>query len=148
MPVIVVGADTPLGRAIVQGLATGRGEVRAFVSGSDEAPNLRHLGVKVAIGDVSDESHVGAAAAGAFCAVLIVGAATDGRSLSFATPAEVPAGWVRAVATAGVRRVIVVGEAPPLGSSGVAEIRMVSTGGHTMDQIVAAVAALDEADRL
>ena len=148
MPVIVVGADTPPGRAIVPRLAATGGEVRAFVSSEASATTLRSLGVKVAVGDLSDDSHVAAAAHGAFCAVLVLAAAADGRLLAFAAPAAVPAGWLRAVSVAGVRRVIVVGEAPGVGAGDITEIRIVPTAGSTPDEVATAVAALDEADRL
>ena len=148
MPVIVVGADTPNGRAIVLRLAAGSGEVRAFVSGSADAEAWRRRGIKVAVGDVSDVSHVAAAAAGAFSAILVPAAATDGRLLSFATPAAAVAGWFRAAEEAGVTRLIVVGEAADLPLRGRIQVVVVPTSGRTEDEIAAAVTALDEADRL
>lgn len=148
MPVIVIGADTPTGRAIVRRLAAAGGEVRAFVSAVPEAEELRGRGVKVACGDVSDASHVGAAAAGAFSAILIPAAAADGRRLSFATPAGAVAGWVLAADAAGVTRLIVVGQAVDLPVGGGPQIVVVPTAGRTDDEIAAAVAVLDEAERL
>jgi len=44
MPVIVVGADTETGRAVVQGLIEPGREVRAFVSDLDAAAALRRRG--------------------------------------------------------------------------------------------------------
>jgi uncharacterized protein YbjT (DUF2867 family) len=148
MPVIVIGADTPTGRAIVLRLADGGGEVRAFVSGASDAGLWRNRGIKVAVGDVSDLSHVGAAAAGAFSAILVPAAANDGRLLSFATPTAAVAGWFRAADEAGVTRLIVVGEAPDLSLPSRSQVVMVPTAGRTEDEIAATVAALDEADRL
>ncbi len=58
MPVIVVGADTPQGRAVVEGLVEPGREVRAFVSDPIVGAELRDMGVKVALGDVSDDSHI------------------------------------------------------------------------------------------
>ncbi|MBI5156479.1 MAG: NAD(P)H-binding protein [Acidimicrobiia bacterium] len=148
MPVIVIGADTPAGRAIVHRLAQGGGEVRAFVSAPDEAEAWRSRGIKVAVGDLSDASHVGGAATGAFTAVVVTAAATDGRLLSFGTPADAVVGWLRAADDAGVTRLIVVGEAAHLPLRGRAQVAVVPTAGRTEDEIAAQVAALDEADRL
>ena len=58
MPVIVIGADTSQGRAVIEGLVEPGREVRAFVSDPAIGAELRELGVKVALGDVSDDSHV------------------------------------------------------------------------------------------
>lgn len=115
MPVIVVGADTPAGMEIARAFANPNREVRAFVSDPDAGAELRRLDIKVALGDVSDESHVGAAAIGCFSAVLVSEAAHDSRERSFAaSAAQVLAGWGRAVAEAAVRRVIwVASEATP-----------------------------------
>lgn len=111
MPVIVVGADTGNGRAIVEALVEPDREVRAFVSDIGAAEELRTMGVKVALGDVSDPSHVGGACTRCFTAVLVTEAATDGRERSFADgPDEVLAGWAEAVGDAGVTRVIWVGD--------------------------------------
>lgn len=113
MPVIVVGADTEVGRAVVTALLNREGEVRAFVSQPSVGAELKTLGVKVAIGDVSDASHVGPAALNAFSAVLIAEAASDERERSFAKePGAVIGTWVEGLADAGVRRVIWVGSDP------------------------------------
>lgn len=114
MPVIVVGADTPLGRAVMDELLPRDSQVRAFVSSPAVAAELKERGVKVALGDVSDSSHVGGAALNAFCAVLIHEAAQDERERSFAEePAEVFAAWVEGVNDAAVTRTIVVWDDPP-----------------------------------
>lgn len=113
MPVIVVGADTETGRAIVQALAGPDREVRAFVTDVETAGRLRSHGIKVALGDVSDDSHVEAAATSCFTAVLVEEAAEDDRERSFAlNRAEVLDGWARAIAASGVTRVIWVGDGP------------------------------------
>ncbi|MFO7299919.1 MAG: NAD(P)H-binding protein [Actinomycetes bacterium] len=114
MPLIVVGADTPAGRRILDGFSRD-GEVRAFVTSPEDAERLRSSGVKVALGDVSDDSHVEMACYGCFSAVLVMEAATDDRERSFARDSRsVVESWARAVATAGVQRVIWVGsEEPP-----------------------------------
>lgn len=107
MPVIVVGADTALGEKIVEALLANASEVRAFVTNVDVAMAFKARGAKVAIGDVSDGSHVGGAALNAFCAVLISEAATDDRERSFAaTPDAVVAAWAEGLADAGTKRAI------------------------------------------
>lgn len=110
MPAIVIGADTAVGRAVVEALLVRQGEVRAFVSQPADGVELKRLGVKVAIGDVSDASHVGPAALNAFSAILIAEAASDERERSFATDeASVFAVWADGLTDAGVKRVIWVG---------------------------------------
>ena len=82
MPVLVIGADTDLGHAIVPALRPASGEVRLFAS--DAAAVARYRGVaKVAVGDISDGTHVGGAATGAFCAIVIAAAATSQDPLQF-----------------------------------------------------------------
>lgn len=148
MPVIVIGGDTTIGRAIVHSLAERPGEVRTFVSSPEAATTLRSHGVKIAVGDLSDDSHVGAAATGAYCAVLVTEAAHDGRSFAFAEPDGVVEGWLRAVGAAGVTRVIVVGQLPNPVADVAPEMRVLATDGMTADDIAHAVVALDEAQRL
>jgi uncharacterized protein YbjT (DUF2867 family) len=142
MPVIVVGADTETGRAVVEGLIEPGREVRAFVSDVDAATALRRAGVKVALGDVSDDSHIQGAAMNCFTAVLVTEAARDDRERSFATSEEqVLEGWAEATSASGVTRVIWVhdGEVPPVQAS---EVRIVSP---THPSLVTEVAALDNA---
>jgi uncharacterized protein YbjT (DUF2867 family) len=114
MPVIVVGADTPLGEAIVAALVSRGGETRAFATDPDRAAALRALGAKVAVGDLSDGSHVGAAAYNTFTAVIVEESVFDGRQFSFAADATgVLETWVGAVRDSRVQRVIWVGDSPP-----------------------------------
>jgi hypothetical protein len=89
-------------------------EIRVFVSDPEEGVRLRERGDKVALGDISDDSHLEAAATQSFSAVLITEAARDDRERSFAPDeAAVLRAWASAVA--GVRRVIWVhdGQPPP-----------------------------------
>ena len=145
MPVIVIGADTPEGTEVTRFLATPGREVRAFVSDPGIAGELKGLGVKVAIGDVSDESHVGAAALQCFSAVLMTVAAIDDRERSFSrTPQEVLDGWGRAIAEAGVRRGIWVGRFEP-GTEWTREQVVVDPSAAALP---AKVAALDDARTL
>jgi nucleoside-diphosphate-sugar epimerase len=145
MPVIVVGADTGVGEAIIEGLAEPGREVRAFVTDVDAAARLRQNGIKVALGDVSDDSHVQGAATNCFTAVLVTEAARDGRERSFASSeTQVLKGWADAVEGSGVTRVIWVheGDVP---STNTKESTQVSPA-HP--RLVAEVVSLDNARSL
>lgn len=147
MPVIVVGADTRIGRAAIDALLPAAGELRAFVTSEDEAGALKQRGVKVAIGDISDGSHVGGAALNAFCAVLSSEAAVDDRERSFAdTPDAVVEAWIEGLADAGVTRVIWV-DHPSITldveerlSRAVQEARTVAAGGREPESVAAEIA--------
>lgn len=149
---LIVGADTPAGTALAEAVA-GRGEVRVFVSDEATAEALRSADFKVALGDVSDASHVGGAAIGAFCAVLLAEAAVDDRIRSFASdPSTVIGSWVGAVVEAGVRRVILVAGADheellALSGPGV-ETAFVDARGINAAALADRVVALDEARTL
>jgi len=107
VPIIVIGADTSAGREILKGLQQPKREVRAFVTDENVGSTLKKTGFKVAIGDVSDESHVETASFGCFSAILIAEAAVDDRERSFAATAdEVLTGWARAIVNSEVTRVI------------------------------------------
>ncbi len=149
MPVLVIGADTELGGAVVEALLPRQGEVRAFVSDVDTGLALKSRGVKVATGDVSDASHVGGAALNTFSAVLVPEAAFDGRERSFAaTPDAVFAGWAEGLAEAGVRRAIwIEDERAPGGAAAFAavpEVAVVPSADRSLAEVVADVARLDE----
>ncbi len=123
MPVIVVGADTGLGRRITDALLDPNREVRVFVSDEAHAEQLRQRGAKVALGDVSDDSHIEGAATRCFTAILVTEAATDDRERSFAdSERKVLEAWARGVA--GVQRVIWVhdGEVPPVSVEEAAQV--------------------------
>jgi nucleoside-diphosphate-sugar epimerase len=141
MPVIVVGADTAIGMEVIHGLLEPGREVRAFVSDPEVATSLRAVGVKVALGDVSDDSHVQGAATNCFSAVLVAAAAHDDRERSFArTPEEVLAGWAKAVAASRVRRTIWIGDEVP--DVGTPERAIVSP---SVKDLVERVVSLDDA---
>lgn len=107
MPLILVGADTPTGDAILAKVEPGPREIRVFVTDERRGVELKRRGFKVATGDVSDESHIEAAALRCFSAVLIAEAAHDNRERAFASSAaQVMNGWARAIADSGVTRVI------------------------------------------
>lgn len=144
MPVIVIGADTPIGRPIIDALIEPDREVRAFVTDIGVAEDLRRAGVKVALGDVSDPSHIGGACLNCFSAVLVTEAARDDRERAFArNPERVIQGWVDAVAEAAVSRVIWVGA----GHLAVPGAEMAVVGSDESD-IPGRVAALDDAASL
>ncbi|HJR92994.1 MAG TPA: NAD(P)H-binding protein [Acidimicrobiia bacterium] len=114
MPVIVVGADTPIGTRLVEHFGGRDREIRAFVTDPEAGLALRRDGIKVAVGDVTDDSHVTGACLNCFSAVLVMEAATDDRLRSFARDFDaVLDSWAAAVRTANVRRVIWVGDAVP-----------------------------------
>lgn len=142
MPVIVIGADTAPGVAIIEKLIAPGREVRAFVSDPGAAAGLRGQGVKVALGDVSDDSHVEVAALNCFSAVLVAEAARDHRERSFAaSETDILKGWARATAAAAVRRVIWVydGIPPPTDTP---EVALVSP---SEEDLGSKVFALDDA---
>lgn len=146
MPVMVVAADTAAGDAILRRVHEPGREVRAFVSDPEAAIDLRARGIKVALGDVSDSSHVAAACLHCHSVVFVVAGAEDGRELSFAD--GVPAvldGWAEAAREAAARRVIWVGTdvAPP----SVAEAAVVPDDAD-LARLADRVAALDEAASL
>ncbi|MGF1667954.1 MAG: NAD(P)H-binding protein [Acidimicrobiia bacterium] len=147
MPVIVVGADTPLGFRIVEALADTDQEVRAFVTDPEMRPRLKALGIKVATGDVSDASHVEGACTNAFTVVLVTEAADDDRERSFAPDrTAVLAGWAEAVGSAGVSRVIWIdGGEPP--TTQVTEEVVVDTA-VPVDELLRRVVSLDEAESI
>lgn len=151
MPVIVVGADTAMGAVTIDALLPRPGEVRAFVTSPRVATELRARAVKVALGDVSDGSHVGGAALNAFCAVFVLEAAHDDRERSFADdPTAVLEAWVEGANDAGVSRVIVVGTDPDPGVLATlsAEYAVVDTAGLDPAAVAAAVARLEDAAEL
>jgi NAD(P)-dependent dehydrogenase (short-subunit alcohol dehydrogenase family) len=65
MPVVVTGADYPLGRAVALELAAGVGEVRATVRTRAAVGALRAAGIRVAVTDLSDPLRLGAVLDGA-----------------------------------------------------------------------------------
>lgn len=143
MPVIVVGADTRLGSSIITALDAPGREIRAFVSDEEAAASLRSGGVKVALGDVSDDSHIEAAATRCFSAILIGEAATDSRERAFAdSEQKVLEGWATAVAK--VTRVIWVhhGPVPAVKPTQVAIVD------PDDPEVVAKVVGLDEAGEI
>jgi uncharacterized protein YbjT (DUF2867 family) len=144
VPVIVVGGDTAVGRSIIDALVEPEREVRAFVTDITAAEELRALGVKVALGDVSDPSHIEGACTRCFSAVLVTEAAFDDRERSFArTPEAVLRGWIDAVRAANVTRVIWVGD----GALSVDGIEW-ATVALTEPNVAARVAELDDARSL
>jgi hypothetical protein len=150
MPVLVVGADTVHGAAITRALDGRAGERRAFISDPESIDSLRQRSWKVAVGDVSDESHVGGAAFGAFSLILIAEAAFDARERSFAgSPAATIQAWASAAADAGVTRVIWLDDPRVAGAdagfrSRVPEVAVVPTEGRDPTEIAADVARLDD----
>ncbi|MFI6582005.1 NAD(P)H-binding protein [Embleya sp. NPDC050493] len=65
MPVVVTGADQPLGRAVALELAASDGEVRATVRDRGAVGALRAAGIRVAVSDLCDPGRLGAVLEGA-----------------------------------------------------------------------------------
>ena len=125
VPVIVIGADTTAGEAILEGLKHPKREVRAFVTDERVGTTLKKSGFKVAVGDVSDESHVETASMRCFSAILVAEAASDERVRSFAETADdVLDSWARAMVNSDVARVIWVSKAdhPPTSTTEVVRV--------------------------
>lgn len=100
-------------------------EVRAFVTDPETAARLRERGAKVALGDISDDSHLAGACLNCFTVVLVEEAARDDRERAFAPDvAAVLASWARAVGSASVQRVIWLtsGDPPPVKTDQVAVV--------------------------
>lgn len=143
---IIVGADTPIGVAVARAIAGPDREVRAFISSMEPAEALRAMGVKVALGDLSDGSHIEAAATGCFTAILVSGAVTDGRELAFSeSPHQVLRTWAQAISDSKVRRAIWIGSAI---DGAAPESRSIDPAGSSDEEVAARVAALDEAAAL
>lgn len=122
-------------------------QVRAFVTSPEVAATLRARGVKVALGDVSDASHVGGAALNAFCAVLIGQAATDERQRSFAAdPEAVLAAWIEGMNDAAVDRALLVWDGPPPTelSQLKAQTVVIEAAGRDMVEVAAEIAELED----
>ena len=154
MPVIIVGADTPVGEAVVNTVSRSAAEVRAFISDARRVDGLKKRGVKVALGDISDFSHVEAAGLYCFCAVLVIEAAVDGRERAFASGRrQVLEGWAEAVGNAGIRRAIWVGGEDalaglPPSAPEAAAVTVGSDGEAAVKRAVIEVARLESAARL
>lgn len=144
MPVIVIGADTTSGNAIFDALIDPGREVRVFVSDPEHGERMKERGAKVALGDVSDDSHIDGAATRCFTAILVTDAARDSRERAFAeSEEEVLRSWARGVAK--VKRVIWVhdgGELPPVEPAEVAIVDPAS------EDFVERVVALDNAAQI
>ena len=149
MPVIVIGADTDLGHAIVPALRPASGEIRVFASSAEAVARYRPV-IKAAVGDISDGTHVGGAAIGAFCAIVIAAAAYDDRERYFAeTPQALFEQWASGLADAGISRVIVVGADPEVPEHRLdrigAEYIRIQTEGRDLTSIADLVAAAEGA---
>lgn len=153
MPVIVIGADTPVGAAVVAALRPASGEIRVFVTDPEAGQRYRNAS-KVAVGDLSDGTHVGGAALGAFCAICVFAAASDDRERHFAaTPDAVVKQWADGLRDADIGRVIAIGtgsELPP--SNPLARIapeyRLVDITDRSTQDIAVEVAALEASSSL
>lgn len=73
MPVVVTGASSAIGRALVRRLVGTGSEVRAHVRRRAAADDLRTLGAKVAVGELADRDALTAVCAGAHTVCHLVG---------------------------------------------------------------------------
>ncbi len=146
MPILVIGADTSIGAQLMQQLSSRDGEVRAFVTDAHVGLALKETGVKVATGDVSDASHISAAAAGCFSVVAIGEAAVDSRERAFAsTPSGVLATWSEAIREARPRRVILIqNPSAPSIEVDAPEFLVVSTADRPLAEVVSEVAEAED----
>ena len=150
MPVIIVGADTAVGDAIVNAVVPNAVEVRTFISDEARVDEFKRRGTKVATGDVSDASHIEGASLRCFCAVLVIDAATDDRERAFAQSTTTTlAGWATAIRNSGVKRAIWVGVDPDSAElpDSVAEVAVV-VGDDDLLGVAQAVARLEDAEQL
>ena len=137
MPVVVTGAHTALGRAVLAALRTaGAPEIRATVPDPAAAVSIRALGVPTAASDLSDPLTTGAVLEGAHTVVHLH------------NPAQTY-GWLREAAEGtSVRRVVMVvreGAEPPVGTGSDPWELVVLTGdvGQADPALVAAILAAD-----
>jgi uncharacterized protein YbjT (DUF2867 family) len=109
MPVVVIGADTPVGRDLIP-LLRGRGsEVRATVRVSENADPIRSMGAKVTAAPVSDVDTLRAVLDEAHTVALLTADLFVPGGESYEGAIVEPAGTVLRVAEkAGVTRVLLV----------------------------------------
>ena len=154
MPAIIIGADTPLGSAVASAIDAQGREVRAFVSDPGTAADLRGLGIKTAVGDVSDGSHIGAAASGCFTAIIDPTAALDGRERSFSRSADTTiSAWARALRDASVTRIVWlqnngISSIPESLRTSCPEFAVVATDGQKPSSVAAEVLRIDDLDEI
>lgn len=105
MPVLVTGATGFIGRALVPRLVAEGGQVRAYVR--RDAPDLRALGCKVAVGEADDEGRLESALEQVHTLVHLVGSLLPERGVTYDwLNRETTEVAVRAARNAGVRRVV------------------------------------------
>jgi uncharacterized protein YbjT (DUF2867 family) len=120
VPVLVVGPEGAVGRHAVRLLQAGGGEVRAFVAADVDplsdatAAALRARGVKVAHGDLDDESHVERALEQVHTVLHLAGRPTDEPDPWLERAATV----VAAAIGAGCRRLVLLSDLSAAGPAG------------------------------
>jgi hypothetical protein len=154
VPAIIIGADTPLGSAIASGIDATDREVRAFVSDPATSADLRALGINTAVGDVSDGSHISAAASGCFTAIIDPTMALDVRERSFSTsPDTTILIWGQGLQEAGVTRIIwlqhdAIPSIPASMRTSSPEFVVIATHGQKPSSVAAEVFRIDDLDEI
>jgi uncharacterized protein YbjT (DUF2867 family) len=100
MPVVVTGASGFIGRLAVAAFGRTSPQVRAFVRRPEAAEELRRLGAKVAIGDITDIDQLTAVMSGAHTVCHLLPRTDQEAEIRYLEPV------VTAAANSGVRRVL------------------------------------------
>lgn len=108
MPVVVTGADQPLGRAVAFELAASGAEVRATVRDPGAVGALRAAGLRVSVGDLSDPLRLGAVLEGAHT-VLHLDRGADGAG----SPGDTWEWLLEAAEGTDLQRIVTVLPHPP-----------------------------------
>ncbi len=135
MPVVVTGADQPLGRAVVAALLrAGAAEVRATVRSRAAAVGLAELGVRAAVSDLVDPLRLGAVLEGVHTVIHL-----DDPSSTWDYLLE-------AAEDTGLRRIVTVGP-PGAAPPDPGPYALVLIRAPALDPTPELVAALIEADQ-
>jgi uncharacterized protein YbjT (DUF2867 family) len=102
MPVLVTGASGFIGRHAVAAFARTSPQVRAYVRRPESAEDLRKLGAKVAVGDITDVEQLSAVMSGAHTVCHLLPRTDETAEVRYLEAV------VAAAAKAGVRRVLFV----------------------------------------
>ena len=102
MPVVVTGASGFIGRHAVAAFARTSPQVRAYVRRPETVEDLRRLGAKVAVGEITDVDQLSAVMSGAHTVCHLLPTTDDEGEVRYLEPV------VAAAEAAGVGRVVFV----------------------------------------